>query len=142
MTKEPGEDCDEQAGSNQPVVLHAKLGEVNGTAKWGLGFNPDPPPRFIVGVDLAKRAPGKDIVIHLAGSPPGIKFDTTDPIWVCETGDCPPPPGSMSDQVKDIECTDRKLTFHDTNSRECILTYQLNFVGAEPLDPMIRNGGF
>lgn len=129
---------------NQPIVLHAKAHDVNGKIEWGLGLNPDPPPRFVVNLDLARNSGEHKVIIHLAGNANGITFAEADPIWVTENGSCPPPPGSTSAQIKNIQCNDRMLTFEDSNDgKERVLTYQLNFTGpgATPLDPMIRNGG-
>ena len=142
MNERAQEQSSQPRTSNPPVVLHAKLSDVNGTPVWGLGFNPDPPPRTHVEVDLPKGSGGHDVIIHLAGNAPGVRFNTDDPIWVDESEQCPPGKGSTSEQITDIDCKNRTLTFHDKNSRGCTLTYQLNFIGAEPLDPMIRNGGF
>lgn len=144
MKDQENDDCSGAAPVNPPIVLHAMAHDVAGAIEWGLGINPGPPARFTVNLDLAKKSGPYKIIIHLAGNANGIKFNTTDPIWVCETGNCPPPAGSTSAQIEDIQCNDNMLTFNDTNDGpECVLTYQLNFVGkgAVPLDPMIRNGG-
>jgi hypothetical protein len=63
-------------------------------------------------------------------------------VWLGKTTKCPPPSGNnCPDQIDRIDCESRKLTMHDTNSEECTITYQMNFVGADPCDPEIRNGG-
>lgn len=142
MENEPQNQCDPSPGANPPVQLHAKPYKVNGTIEWGLGFGKDPAPGSRQEVDLPNRSGEHRIVVHLVCGPTGVKFDIKDPIWVCDTGTCPPPEGSKSAQIAVCDCTDFKLTLIDKNKGDpCVLTYQLNFIGAKPLDPMIRNGG-
>lgn len=143
MTEKGNDKNGDAANQNPPIVLHAQAHDVNGTVEWGLGFHPAPPAKFKVNLDLARRSGGHKVIIHLAGNTNNIRFNQADPIWVCETGACPPPKGSKSTQIEDIQCNANMLTFFDRNAgQECVLTYQLNFIGADPLDPMIRNGGF
>lgn len=142
MEHKPQNQCSPSHRPNPPVQLHAKPCKVNGKIEWGLGFGKNPAPGSKQEVDLPKRSGEHKIVVHLVGGPAGVEFNTKDPIWVCETGSCPPPEGSKSAQIEILECTRSKLTLNDKNEGEArVLTYQLNFIGAEPLDPMIRNGG-
>ena len=126
---------------NPEIVLHAKPHRVHGDIEWSLDFHSDPPRGAKAEVNLPKDSGSHQIVIHLVAAP-GIRFHATDPIWVVKDGPCPPPAGSTSRQIRVIECLDKKLTLLDVNDgRPCELAYQLNFVGAPPFDPMIRNGG-
>lgn len=122
-----------------PITLFAKATPSNGGVEWALGDQNPPSGKYRV--DLPKGAPGRKIVIHLVATEGlDIKFNTKDPVWAGETG-CPPPEGGESDQLEFVECGDRKLTLFNPNSRECTIYYQMNFIGAEPFDPEIRNGG-
>ena len=124
------------------VHLHAKAREAGCGIEWSLDFKNPPDNGSKAVVDLPKGSGGHDIVIRLIATQGlDIAFDTSDPIWVSEGNACPPPAGINSDQITLGPCSDTQLRIHDSNSRECVLTYQLNFVGADPLDPMIRNGG-
>lgn len=126
---------------NPPIVLHAKPHDVEGEVEWSLDFTPDPPRGIKAEVCLPKGSGGHNIIIHLVGAP-GIRFHAADPIWVVKDGPCPPPANSSSAQIRVVDCEDKKLVLFDSNDgRACNLAYQLNFVGAEPFDPMIRNGG-
>ena len=125
------------------VVLHVKPRKENGTTEWSVGFDEDPSNGHKAEVYLAKGSGAHDIVFHLVGTGPDVRFDLDDPIWVKEGRDCPDSP-SCSDQIEVLsdESTDRKLVVHDRNDGHGrILTYSLNFVGADRCDPMIRNGG-
>lgn len=122
-----------------PITLYAKATRSNGGVEWALGT--ENPPSGKCELDFPKDAPGRQIVIHLVATQGlNIDFDTKDPVWVGETG-CPPPKNGKSDQLQFVGCDARKLTLYDPNSRECTLYYQMNFTGAEPFDPEIRNGG-
>ena len=122
-----------------PINMFLKADTQNGQFDWDLGQN-NPPPHGKAPVQVP-RGKSHDIVIHLVGSP-GIAFDTNDPVWVQKGGNCPPAPGnSCKDQIDDVQCTPNKLTMHDTNLDRVNLIYQMNFIGAPPCDPEIRNGG-
>ena len=75
-----------------------------------------------------------------------LRFDPAGPIWSHKhETDCPPH-GAESDQIEIVKCTDKELTITNKNSGDaCTLHYQLNFVdgrgGAEPVDPVFKNGG-
>lgn len=100
-------------------------------------------------VDLPKDSGEWSFKIRLDDDTPyGLKFDPSDPIWIAETNNCPPPPGINTDQIYDVDVNGQKtLTFRDRNCGDAVdLKYQLNFLTsdnqrAEPLDPDIRNGG-
>lgn len=75
-----------------------------------------------------------------------ITFATTNPISVSlddGTGKSPATAGINTDQIVDVSGGGSKvLKFKDLNSDPAVnLTYQLNFTGADPLDPIIQNGG-
>ena len=124
-----------------PTTLFAKATPVGSGLSWSLGAQ-NPPQSGKAIVDVPKGDPGREIVIHLVPTHGlDIQFDTSDPLWATETGQCPPPRGIDTDQLEVVSCTDRKLTLFDSNSRKCVITYQMNFVGAAPFDPEIRNGG-
>lgn len=129
--------------SGNPVInLFAKATQKNGGLDWDLGFH-NPPENGKAKVDLPANSGEHRIHIHLV--PTGgvdVAFNTGDPIWVVEGTTCPPPNGSKSDQVSVKRCTQHLLEIHDKNDgAPRTLTYQLNFVGAAPLDPQIQNGG-
>lgn len=76
----------------------------------------------------------------------GLRFDTSDPIWVGENCPCPPPRGINSDQISVTDCTGKSLTMLNQNSGDAReIRYQLNFIGSdggrEMCDPIIENGG-
>ena len=125
-----------------PINLFAKASESGGQVVWSLGTH-NPPAPGKASVDIPKGDPGREIVIHLVSTQGlDVTFDRKDPIWATETRQCPPPqPKIDTDQLGVVDCTDRKLTLFDSNSRECVITYQLNFHGAPAFDPEIRNGG-
>jgi hypothetical protein len=124
------------------VQLHAKAREMNGVIEWSLDFANPPATGSKAEVRLGKGSGPHDIVFHLSATHGlNISFDNQNPIWVSEGTQCPPSPGVNSDQIEILDVAHRKLRIRDSNSRECTLIYQLNFIGAEPLDPRIRNGG-
>ena len=144
MKQQHQEQKHEQHGQcdNPPVQLHAKAREVCGAVEWSLGFDKHPANGARVEVELKKGSGARDIIFHISPSHGlDISFDSKDPIWVGEGGECPPSPGINTSQIQVMEVTHKKLRIHDLNNEKCDLTYQLNFVGADPLDPMIRNGG-
>ena len=75
-----------------------------------------------------------------------LRFDTADPFWahVSQADHCPAE-GATTTQTAVVSCTDKELCVSNSNSDACTISYQLNFVDerlqAEPLDPMIKNGG-
>lgn len=73
----------------------------------------------------------------------GITFGA-DPIWVAVDKGTGSPEGSgVHSQIEDVNVSQggKSLTFTDLNTEKVVLTYQLNFTGAPPLDPIISNGG-
>lgn len=74
-------------------------------------------------------------------NPQGITF-SSQPIWI-KAGLAKPPAGFVDPQIADIAGQNTTvLKFRDLNTGPPVtLTYQLNFDGAPPLDPIIQNGG-
>ncbi|HEX2802467.1 MAG TPA: hypothetical protein VHN55_00560 [Sphingomicrobium sp.] len=73
----------------------------------------------------------------------GYKFDTSDPIWVCEdNGRCPSSP-SAHGQIKLLDATDSSVSVADLNTEQVTLRYQLNVTNGKgarvPIDPIIQN---
>lgn len=124
------------------VNLFAMATRSGKTVDWKLGFQ-NPPEQSKARVDLPAKSGPHEIIVHLVATQGlDIDFDTTDPIWVTESGQCPPPNGVNSDQIIVASCTRNLLRFVDKNDGPArTLTYQLNFTGAPALDPEIRNGG-
>lgn len=88
---------------------------------------------------------GADFKFVIAGEgTQNINF-SGDPIWVVvDNGSGKSPDGTQpnSPEIVDVKVTGGKmLTFTDKNITAGDLTYQLNFTGADPLDPIIQNGG-
>ncbi len=130
-------------GGNLDVRLHAKARKAGENVDWSLDFKNPPANGSKAQVTLDKASGGCDIIIRLIPTQGlDIGFQTSDPIWVSEGSQCPPPPGIGTDQITIVDCTDNELRIHDLNDGPARdLTYQLNFIGANALDPMIRNGG-
>lgn len=127
----------------KPVInLYAKPTQKNGNFDWDLGFR-NPPENGKARVNLPANSGQHTIQIHLVPtSGLNVAFNTDDPIWVTEGTTCPPPEGSKSEQISVKRCNEQLLEIHDKNDgAPRILTYQLNFLGAAPLDPQIQNGG-
>lgn len=107
---------------------------------WDVGFN-NPPPQGKANINLAKGSGAQDIIFHLLGTPGmNANFDPTDPIWVKSGGSCPTQSG-LDTQITITRKSQNQLTINDTNLVAGNLHYQLNFVGADPCDPIIINGG-
>ncbi len=137
----PRNQCHQPAAGNPNIVLHAKPHKEDGKVEWSLDFKADPPRGSKAEIRLKPCSGSHEIVIHLVKAP-GIRFDTRKPIWVIKDGPCPPPADSTSSQIRVVSCEDKKLVIRDSNDGPaCDLAYQLNFIGAPPFDPMIRNGG-
>ncbi|MEJ7776042.1 MAG: hypothetical protein WKF52_01355 [Sphingomicrobium sp.] len=114
---------------------------MNDDVEWALDFERDPPRNSKAEVVLKPKSGAARIIFHLVQAP-GIRFDTRSPIWVIKDGPCPPPKDSTHSEIRVVECHDKMLIIHDSNDgKACDLVYQLNFIGAKGLDPMIRNGG-
>ena len=133
-------DMAQQTVQTAPVTMYAKAEKDGDGVKWSLGeSNPPAPGKAIIRVPLGES---RRIMIHLVATQGlDIKFDTSDPIWAHEGKTCPPPQGiSTGGQLELVNCTDRLLTLSDTAERDSTIMYQMNFIGAEPFDPEIRNG--
>ena len=141
MQMEATRGSEQSSGGNPVCVLYAKAFRNGKDIDWDLGTQ-DPPARGKARVSVPKGSGSQDIHIHLvAANGLKIDFDEADPIWVDEGTACPPPSGSTSDQISIASCSANLLKLHDSNTRACTLTYQLNFIGAGPCDPTISNGG-
>ncbi len=90
-----------------------------------------------------KKDDGPHLIVFTIKNGSGITF-SSDPIWVQE-GVVPPSQKSGSDQIPTWKVRDagKKLVVFDwnDNAQQTDLAYRLNFNGAGPLDPIIRNGG-
>lgn len=93
-------------------------------------------------IDL-KKDDGPHLIVFTIKNGEGITF-SDDPIWVQE-GTTPPSQKAESPQIPvwRIKDNGKKLVAFDWNDNpEPIdLAYRLNFNGADPLDPIIKNGG-
>lgn len=129
--------------NRRQIKLHVKPEKGTGPTEWSLGYEEDPPRGKKVTIDLKKDSGAAEIVFQLVGVGQAVWFDDNDPIWVCEGEECPRV-FSEHEQITILDdgTNDRKkLTILDKNTKKCTLSYQLNFAGAGPCDPMIRNGG-
>lgn len=126
----------------QQMKLFVKPEKGTGPTEWSLGWEENPPRGKKVLIDVQKGSGAAEITFQLVGVGQAIWFDDNDPIWVCEGEECPKVP-SRHEQITILDSgPDRKkLIILDKNTKDCILSYQLNFAGAGPCDPMIRNGG-
>ena len=75
-----------------------------------------------------------------------VTFKKINALWAKVddgTGACPTEAGILTDQIHDVSGGGtKKLTFTDLNCGLPVdIVYQLNFEGAPPLDPVIRNTG-
>lgn len=125
------------------VALYLKSRAGSGPTRWLLGYDEDPTDTHKAEVYLPKGSGPHYIEFNIVDPKPGEEFDLADPIWVAEGRTCPQSPSKSSQiHVLKNESTGTKLVVRDLNDKEPrILTYQLNFTGAGPCDPMIRNGG-
>jgi|GEM_PF-3579174 len=100
-------------------------------------------------VHLQKHSGKTDFTVTITDPQDQVTFPTLpeDAIWVKEVQSdsegSPTEKGIKTDQIVKVELpNDTQLTFTDLNKggpRK--LSYQLNFDGAPPLDPIIENGG-
>jgi len=127
---------DKMRGINiTPYMLHGnktwQLEVVNSGKKGGPGNYPS--------VDVPAKFGGNFKITIVDGD--GITF-SNDPIWV-QAGTAKPTEPVIDPQITKIKGKNTPvLTFHDANSGPAMtLTYQLNFNNADPLDPIILNGG-
>lgn len=146
MEAPPNDDCGlpaPPATARPMVLLHVKPESGTGPTRWSVGFDEDPAPGHKAEVYLPQGSGAHEIHFQLVGSGPAVRFDLRDPIWVREGRECPDAP-SLHEQIQVLEreSSNRKLVIVDKNKGDaCLLSYQLNFIGAGPCDPMIRNGG-
>lgn len=134
--------------ANQQINVTLTRIDQGGTAAWHMevvgqgqgGPNHYPPAKVAHGS-------GADFKFVITGAgTQNITFANTDPIWVSPdtgTGASPTASGINTNQIIDVTGAGRKvLKFTDINIDPAVdLTYQLNFTGANPLDPIIQNGG-
>jgi hypothetical protein len=113
--------------NGQVVITATGGGNGNGNIPQG-----DPPQRFTFNLD----------------DNTGLSVQFLDPGWLCvnESGTCPPlGSGIVSDQITNVNCSNRTAQFTDQNSKACTLGYALYFScsnGTNPsFDPIITNGG-
>ena len=126
--------------------LYAQADLVNNAIVWSLDNKNPPKKNSKINLNFGKNTGSQDISVTLLDTTGlGLKF-SSDPLWVSETGGCPPPAGVNSDQIQSVVPAGSLLTFTDTNTKDCNLIYQMNFVDqannpVAPLDPEIKNGG-
>lgn len=119
----------------------------NGQISWTLSYagkkgtsSQDYPP-----IVLAKYDTNAKITFTIKDGD-GITF-AADPIWVAVAGPGNPVPSpskaGVNDQIDSVKLhNSTQLVIVDKNKGDPVtLSYQLNFEGAPPLDPIIQNGG-
>lgn len=131
---------------NQQINVKLTRGDQGGSTVWLMdiagqgkgGPNGYPPAKVAHGS-------GADFKFVITGQGTQNITFSNDPIWVdvdTGAGTSPAEAGIKSDQIIDVKGGGGKtLSFTDTNTSAVNLTYQLNFTGAESLDPIIQNGG-
>lgn len=126
------------------VKLAAK-GQRNGsTIDWSLDEDENSPPSGKVAEIEVKAGTGPcEVIIKIKMDNPDVTFDPSHPLSARE-GSCPPAhSGIATDQIDAasvvVENKGKQLRFTDVNTRHAEIYYALNFVGADPFDPMIRN---
>ena len=90
----------------------------------------------------AEEEEGPHLIVFSIKDGQGVTFSEKDPIWVHEGAASPTQPG-LHDQIPAWRVRDsgKKLVVFDWNDQKVDLSYRLNFNGADPLDPIIKNGG-
>lgn len=129
--------------TNGKVVLHCKGTRNGASIAWSLDATGGPPSGKIAKIEVPHDSGKCETTIHLTvtGGGGDVSFNKDDPIWVAQ-GSCPPPKGINTDQIVDVDPANKKLVFTNLNcGGPKVLVYQLNFMGAQPLDPEIKNGG-
>jgi hypothetical protein len=129
------------------VKLTAKGERVGSGIRWSLDPNDNWPPNGKVSkIDVPSQSGPCEITIKIKMDNPDVTFDPTNPLSASEVG-CPAPgSGIETDQIDPksivVSSNGKKLSFVDLNEGNGrIIHYALNFVGADPFDPIIRNGG-
>lgn len=114
----------------------------NGAAvEWNVGTKPAHDHK----TQIRKRDGAEALNFYLSPSAvaAGYKFDTADPIWVCEdNGTCPSKP-SEHDQIVLVDKSDSCVSVADRNTDQVTLRYQLNVKDPNgvsvPIDPIVQN---
>lgn len=133
---------------NQNINIRLTLVDEGGTAAWHMDIagqgkgGPNAYPKAAV-------AHGSSADFQFVITGPGtqnITFAQTNPISISVddgTGKSPTVKGVQTNQIENVSGGGGKvLKFTDLNTDPAVdLTYQLNFTGADPLDPIIQNGG-
>jgi len=124
-----------------PINVHVKARPEGGSIEWDVDFKSPPDPGKVK-IELPRGAGPEEIVFHLVPTHGlDVEFNPDDPIWVSRGDRCPDQRG-LDPQISIAGTSARKLRIHNANSGAgCTLHYQLNFLGADPCDPIIINGG-
>ena len=144
----------ELQGHDDAPVVKPKDGKVKLTCKgvrtgsgikWSLDENEHGPASGKVArIEVPKGSGPCAVTIKIKMDNPDVTFDLGNPLSARE-GSCPPAgSGIATDQIdpKSIEVDEKDLTFVDLNNGgPRVIHYALNFVGAEPFDPVIKNDG-
>lgn len=113
--------------------------QPNGSG-WNLGTS-NPPAAGVADIDVPHGTQTATLNFHLLANGSAISFDTTDPIWI-KAGSCPNHAGIAPQFTLQSGNSGTSFTVTDDNRGQGNnYSYQLNFVGCPPLDPIIRNGG-
>lgn len=133
--------------SDGNVMLTAKGERVGSGIRWSLDPNENGPPDGKVSkIEVPKHSGACEVTIKIKMDKPDVTFDPTNPLSASEVG-CPAPgSGIETDQIDPksvvVHPNGKQLTFNDLNEGNGrTIYYALNFVGADPFDPIIRNGG-
>lgn len=131
---------------NQKINVKLTLEDQNGTTGWHMdiaGVGKGGPNNYPKA--NANYGNNVDFTYVITGNGTQNVTFASDPIWIAPdngSGKSPAESGVNTDEIKDINVTGGKvLTFTDLNTTNDLLTYQLNFNGAVPLDPIIVNNG-
>lgn len=130
--------------TNGKVKLTAK-GARNGTSiDWSLDVQEiGPPDGKVTRIEVPRQSGACQVTIKVKMDNPDLKLDPNRPLSASE-GSCPPAGSGIStDQIDpasiSVDGQGKRLTFTNKNTRPAQINYALNFVGAEPFDPMIIN---
>lgn len=133
--------------SDGKVMLTAKGERVGSGIRWSLDPNENGPPDGKVSkIDVPPQSGPCEVTIKIKMDNPDVTFDPSNPLSASEVG-CPAPgSGIDTDQIDpssiEVRANGKHLKFKDLNEGHGrTIHYALNFVGAEPFDPIIRNGG-
>ncbi|MEO5578940.1 MAG: hypothetical protein ABIR25_07825 [Sphingomicrobium sp.] len=133
---------------NQQINVKLTLVDEGGTAAWHMDIagqgkgGPNAYPK----ADVAHGSSADFKFVITGPGTQNVSFASNNPISVSKddgSGKSPSTPGINTDQITDVSGGGGKtLKFTDINGNPAVnLTYQLNFTGADPLDPIIQNNG-